>query len=285
MSEHQHPNLAAALAALQGELPTIAKRQKAEVTSNKGSYSYDYADLADVSVAVMPLLSRHGLAFSATPTFSESGQFVLECTLLHASGESRTGRYPLPSSGTPQSIGSAITYGRRYCLCAATGVAPEDDDDGAAAEAEQQASKGTARRAATPRQQQGQASGNGTAQRASAKKAAPAGPAPPLPGEEADAAPTPAASSPPSAYSKSGNRPAGADEPITQAQSGKLHASFKDAGVTDRAEGLAYVASVIGREVDSTKNLTKKEASDVIEALSATPPPADDELGPGADGW
>src|SRR5690606_38089094 len=34
----------------------------------------------------------------------------------------------------PQSVGSAITYGRRYGLASMVGVAPDDDDDGEAAQ-------------------------------------------------------------------------------------------------------------------------------------------------------
>lgn len=124
-------NLAAALAAFQAELPTIGKGNTASVKSDKGSYSYKYADLADVSGKVLPLLAKHGLSFSTKPTLDESGRFVLEYTLRHSSGESDRGSYPL-STGTPQQVGSAITYARRYVLCAITGVAPDQDDDGAA---------------------------------------------------------------------------------------------------------------------------------------------------------
>ena len=59
------------------------------------------------------------------------------------------------------------------------------------------------------------------------------------------------------------------EEPITSAQSKKMHASFNEAGITDRAERMAYVVDVIGHDVDSSKNLTKHEASLVIEALIA----------------
>ena len=39
-----------------------------------------------------------------------------------------------PQSGSPQDIGKAITYARRYALCAVTGLAPGgDDDDGKSA--------------------------------------------------------------------------------------------------------------------------------------------------------
>lgn len=136
--------LAAALAKLQADLPRIAKSEtgKVEGTTKDGkrySYEYSYADLAGISAAIMPLLGANELAFIAKPTYVGE-RFVLAYSLLHSSGEREDGEYPLPQTGTPQAIGSAITYARRYCLCAVTGVAPEDDDDDAAA-AQAQASQ------------------------------------------------------------------------------------------------------------------------------------------------
>lgn len=138
--------LNAALAAVQSELPSVRKDQKATVWSQKGSYTYNYADLADVSAAVLPLLSEHGLSWTTFPTLSE-GRFVLRYELRHTSGEFESGVYPLPEPGRPQEMGSAITYARRYALCAVTGVAPEEDDDNAAA-AEQSASQRESKQAA-----------------------------------------------------------------------------------------------------------------------------------------
>jgi hypothetical protein len=124
------PALFAALAAVQAEYPKIAKGK----TANTGTYSYDYADLAAISEVVLPLIGKHGLAFTAKPTRDERGDFVLAYSLVHKSGEREDGDYPLPSNGTAQTIGSAITYARRYSLCAVTGIAPGgEDDDGAAA--------------------------------------------------------------------------------------------------------------------------------------------------------
>lgn len=132
--------LAAALAEVQKNLPKIRKGEVGRVSGKTKdgdpySYEYKYADLADITDAIMPILGEHGLAFTASPTFIEGGMLVLICELLHVSGESRTATWPLPQQGKPQDLGSAITYGRRYTLCAMTGVAPEeDDDDGAAAQ-------------------------------------------------------------------------------------------------------------------------------------------------------
>lgn len=60
------------------------------------------------------------------------------------------------------------------------------------------------------------------------------------------------------------------DEPttITDAQQRKLRVLLKEVGMSDRAAILAYVGGVVGREVESSKSLTKDEASAVIEALA-----------------
>jgi hypothetical protein len=56
-----------------------------------------------------------------TTILHESGQFITLAPLRMAAGT------------TPQATGSAITYGRRYALLAALGLAAEDDDGQSAA--------------------------------------------------------------------------------------------------------------------------------------------------------
>lgn len=122
-------NLATALVAFQAEMPTVLKGNTANVpTKAGGSYSYTYADLADVTEAAMPLLTKHGLAFIAKPRMTERG-YELVGTLLHTSGEREEGALQL-GGNTPQEIGSAITYARRYLLGCMTGIVTDDDDDG-----------------------------------------------------------------------------------------------------------------------------------------------------------
>lgn len=130
-------SLADALARVQGQLVAVRKDKTAQVRSDKGNYSYGYADLASVQDAVFPLMAAEGLAWVTCPTFDEQGRYVLAYSLLHGpSAETIQGSYPLPdpTRGTPQQIGSAITYGRRYCLSAVVGVATEDDDGTAASD-------------------------------------------------------------------------------------------------------------------------------------------------------
>lgn len=77
----------------------------------------------------------------------------------------------------------------------------------------------------------------------------------------------------PVAGGEAGSIPAGnpsassTDDMITSAQLKKLGAGMRDVGLNDRASALAYVADVIGREITSRNELTKDEASRVIDAL------------------
>jgi hypothetical protein len=132
-----HPNLVTALSAVQGEMPTVQKAETANVrTKTGGAYQYRYASLADIHTAVLPILAKHGLAWITMPTLRTEGhRYVLLCELAHTSGESRTCEMPLPEACSAQDLGSAITYARRYSLCAIVGIAPDEDDDGAAAPA------------------------------------------------------------------------------------------------------------------------------------------------------
>lgn len=136
MTDVKPATLAEALTDLQANLPTIVKSETATVpTRAGGSYVYHYADLSTITREVLPLLSARDLAWVCAPTLTDAGRFVLRYRLLHVSGESLDGEYPLPANGTAQELGSAITYARRYALTSVIGLAPAADDDGAAASA------------------------------------------------------------------------------------------------------------------------------------------------------
>ena len=117
-----------ALSKLQADLSPVKRGE----TADTGSYSYKYAELADVAAEVYPLLGKYGLAFVCMPEYDE-GRYLLVGQLEHVSGEKRPGVFPLPERGSPQQIGSALTYGRRYLLGCLTGIVTEADDDGKAA--------------------------------------------------------------------------------------------------------------------------------------------------------
>jgi len=63
--------------------------------------------------------------------------------------------------------------------------------------------------------------------------------------------------------------PARGFPPVSGSQLTKMSVLFNANGIKDRDDRLAYVATVVGRDVDSSKSLDKAEASAVIDALEA----------------
>lgn len=122
--------LAKALAAFQAEMPAVRKTNTANVpTKAGGKYTYTYADLADITQAAMPILTKHGLSFTTAPRNTDTG-YELAATLLHTSGETLDGGALPLRGGTPQEMGSSLTYMRRYLFGCVTGLVTDEDDDG-----------------------------------------------------------------------------------------------------------------------------------------------------------
>ena len=69
--------------------------------------------------------------------------------------------------------------------------------------------------------------------------------------------------------------PGSPPSPITAGQFKALHACLHSAGLDDRDSGLAYISEEVSRQVESSKDLTKDEASRVIDALHALAQPAE----------
>jgi hypothetical protein len=79
-----------------------------------------------------------------------------------------------------------------------------------------------------------------------------------------------------------------ADTPVKRATSKEMHDLLSQNGLGDKHEALAYISSIIGRDIAATKELTDAEAHSVIGALTAReegPPlePADDDWPPVAE--
>jgi len=138
-TSEQIAELATALAKAQGSMGGALK------DSANPFFKSKYADLESVWTACRKALSENGLAVIQTTDHSEIGVRIIT-TLVHASGQWIRGVLPvLAKDQTPQGIGSAITYARRYALAAMVGVYQTDDDGEAAhgrAAAPQEAANG-----------------------------------------------------------------------------------------------------------------------------------------------
>jgi hypothetical protein len=128
--------LAAALSKAQGEF------ENAKKDSENPFFNSHYADLAAcIDVARRPL-SANTLAVVQSPSLVENGYVRMTTRLLHSSGQWIESELDaLPKDSGPQSVGSVVTYLRRYSLCAMIGLAAEDDDGNAASGAVEKPAK------------------------------------------------------------------------------------------------------------------------------------------------
>lgn len=117
--------LAAALAAAQAEM------KNAKLNRVNPHFKSKYADLAEIRDTVTPALSKHGIAVVNGTDATENGLHVVT-RLIHKSGQWIESRFPI-AYDKPQTMGSAITYGKRYNLAAVANIAADEDDDANAA--------------------------------------------------------------------------------------------------------------------------------------------------------
>ena len=111
--------LATALAKFQGTVESVPKDAENPYFKSK------YATLDAIFKTIKKPLADNGLSFTQLPAADR-----LVTILMHSSGEFIMSSYQIQAKDkTAQSLGSAITYQRRYALSAILGLASEDDDD------------------------------------------------------------------------------------------------------------------------------------------------------------
>lgn len=146
---------------LERYVAAFAEMRNPRMDGTNPHFRNKFASLLSTSDAVRAALVRHGLAYRQTPEPDESGRVWMVTYLMGAEGQMELARWPLETAKkdgtpfTPQEMGSAGTYSKRYCLQAAFGIVGDEDDDGETAShgpsKPRNASKGTSARKATQR--------------------------------------------------------------------------------------------------------------------------------------
>ena len=124
-------NLAVAQANVQKEIEDIAKDSE--------GYGYKYTSYDALVKHLRPLLTKHGISFIQMPV-GHDNQIGVRTVYMHTSGEwiSSVVLSPIVESrqmNVYQSVGSAITYFRRYSLSAFVGIASDEDNDASTVQA------------------------------------------------------------------------------------------------------------------------------------------------------
>lgn len=113
-----------ALIDFQGNLKPVPRE------STNPYFKSKYASLHTIWEHIRKPLRDNGLAVTQLSHYQD-GQVLLTTTLLHTSGEWLSGDLLVTpgKQNDAQSMGSALTYARRYALSAILGICSEEDDD------------------------------------------------------------------------------------------------------------------------------------------------------------
>lgn len=111
----------------QAEFPTLPK--------DSNGYNYKYTNLDTVISTLRPILSKFNIGFMQSLTTTENGRMAITTRLFNSAGEWLEDTTPLPDvslqkGNAAQNVGAAITYMKRYTLCAMLGVSCDEDQDG-----------------------------------------------------------------------------------------------------------------------------------------------------------
>ncbi len=129
--------------------PALTKAQSAMKDAKRDGdnpmFRSNYATLESVLEAVRAPLHANGLTFMQSPE-GDGETLRIVTRIIHSSGQWIEGEFamkPIPTkidrgadlrAITPQAMGSAVTYARRYALSAMLGLGSDDDDGNAASQ-------------------------------------------------------------------------------------------------------------------------------------------------------
>lgn len=120
----------AAFAKMQAEIPEIEHNKAIEHSGKRISTYARYETIVEVT---RPILKKYGFAVSFN-TPQPEGKVTVICTLRHEAGHSIETSLTLPNDtggakSAVQAVGSAVSYGKRYTLCAILNIATRGEDD------------------------------------------------------------------------------------------------------------------------------------------------------------
>lgn len=113
---------------------TVRKRRRATIKDN---FSYAFASFDDVMAEVGPALAQCGIAVSFNTSKVPDAPALLRvvCTIrcgIHTQDTEMLLPIPQMTVNDTQKFGAAVSYGKRYALCAALNIVTTDRDDDAA---------------------------------------------------------------------------------------------------------------------------------------------------------
>lgn len=125
------------------EMPSALSKLQFAVRNpqrTKKAFNYFYADMDEVLECIKKPCSDHGFSVIQMP-FNDEDILGVETLLIHSSGEYIKGKFGSKlAKQDPQSVGSQISYYRRYSILSMFNLSQEDDDGATVSKPQAQAS-------------------------------------------------------------------------------------------------------------------------------------------------
>lgn len=140
LAEEHREAFDAAFAQMAAELPQVRRDGTVDLTRDgKRIGIIKFARWEDMDRVIRPIMAKYGFALSFTTVERDGGKLLIRGELMRE-GHSRLAEIPLPPDIGPgrnalQAVGSAISYGKRYCAEMLLNIVRcgEDDDANSAA--------------------------------------------------------------------------------------------------------------------------------------------------------
>jgi hypothetical protein len=122
-----------ALTNFQALVPVIKKNKRADIKSDKGSYSYKYAELGNVEAQIKSAMEKCKLT-KRWEIDEEGGLLKVKCLITHIEGHTEITEMKAEKDSTGgknviQQKASTITYLKRYTLLGGLGISTADEDN------------------------------------------------------------------------------------------------------------------------------------------------------------
>lgn len=129
---------AEAVTGFQAEMPPIVRSREAAIKMRSGGeFNYRYASYDNVMKAARPYLQRWAIAVSFDTQTTNDGKRMDVTVNIRVGIHTEPRKFSIPISAgqmsDAQACGAALSYAKRYALCAALNIVVTDEDNDAAA--------------------------------------------------------------------------------------------------------------------------------------------------------
>ena len=127
MTKQAEQAFAESMASMQSEMPRVFNLAQ--------GHNITYARLEDINDTIRPVLQKHGFCVTFATEQSDLKSVKITAICSHKMGAKQETALVLPldtsgSKNAVQAVGSTVSYGKRYTLCALLNISTGDDTNG-----------------------------------------------------------------------------------------------------------------------------------------------------------